>query len=180
MDRFTNPLKHVRVAAPCPADWGRMRGDERVRFCDQCSLNVYNLSGLTRREAEKLLTSAEGRLCVRFYRRADGTILTNSCPVGLRAIKRRVSRVATAILSAVVSFFTGLGIASSFDQYRSLNAGETMRGVQTMGTVAAPAPRGADAPVMPSVEAGRAGWVNGRMSAAPLKSPRRSANPASD
>ena len=164
MDRFTNPLGHVRVAAPCPADWERMRGDERVRFCDQCSLNVYNLSGMTRREAENLLTNAEGRLCVRFYRRKDGTILTNNCPVGLRALKRRVSRVASAILSAVVSFFAGLGISSSFDLYRSLNTDETVGDIQTMGAVVAPAQEAvADAPMIPEAETGHAGWVNGRM-----------------
>ena len=52
MAKFTNPLEQVRVAAPCPADWGKMVGDERMRYCDRCSLHVYNLSGMTRREAE--------------------------------------------------------------------------------------------------------------------------------
>ena len=109
MARFTSPLEGVRVAAPCPADWERMAGDGRVRFCSQCNLNVYNLSGMTRAEAEALLTKAEGRLCVRFYRRSDGTILTNQCPVGLRALKARAGRVASAVFSAVVGFFGGLG-----------------------------------------------------------------------
>jgi len=110
MAKYTNPLDGVKVAAPCPADWGKMVGDERVRYCNQCELHVYNLSGMTRREAEALVTSAEGRLCVRFYRRADGTILTRNCPVGLRAIRRKVSRVAGAALSAVLGFFAGLGL----------------------------------------------------------------------
>lgn len=112
MARFTHPLEHVRVAAPCAADWARMRGNERVRFCDQCSLNVYNLSALTRREAERLSTSTDGRLCVRFYRRADGTILTANCPVGLRALKRRVSRLVSGIITAVLSFCAGIGLYS--------------------------------------------------------------------
>src|SRR5215218_1687107 len=105
-----NPLEEVRVAAPCPADWERMLGDERVRFCDRCSLNVYNLSGMSRREAEALVAGAEGRLCVRFFRRADGTILTRNCPVGLSAIKRRAARVAGASLSALLGFLAGLGL----------------------------------------------------------------------
>lgn len=79
---FTDPLKNIRVAAPCPADWNEMYGDERKRFCSECKLNVYNLSGMTRREAERLIVNAEGRLCVRFFRRADGTVLTKNCPVG--------------------------------------------------------------------------------------------------
>ena len=50
MPTYTNPLEHVKVAAPCPADWERMVGDERVRYCNKCSLHVYNLSGMSRRE----------------------------------------------------------------------------------------------------------------------------------
>src|SRR5215210_4470085 len=108
MTKFTSPLDYVRVAAPCPADWGKMVGDERVRFCGSCDRHVYNLSGMTRREAEALVTNTEGRLCVRFYRRADGTILTRNCPVGLSAVRRRVARVAGSVLSAVLGFFAGL------------------------------------------------------------------------
>src|SRR5438045_496198 len=93
MAKFTNPLDGVRVAAPCPADWERMVGDERMRYCGQCNLHVYNLSGMARAEAEALITNAEGRLCVRFYRRAEGHVLTSNCPVGLRAAKQTVSEV---------------------------------------------------------------------------------------
>ena len=114
MQKFTNPLDGVRVAAPCRADWEKMAGDERMRYCGQCSLHVYNLSGMTRKEAEVLVANAEGRLCVRFYRRADGTILTRNCPAGLRALKRRVSRVAGAALSAVLGFFAGVGLDFGF------------------------------------------------------------------
>jgi hypothetical protein len=110
MQTRTNPLDRVKVAAPCPAEWERMTGDDRQRFCHQCSLNVYNLSGMTRREAEALVADSEGRLCVRYFRRADGTILTSNCPVGLRALKRRASRVARACLSAVLTFLAGVGL----------------------------------------------------------------------
>jgi hypothetical protein len=111
MARFTNALDRVRIAAPCETDWDEMRGDERVRFCQRCSLNVYNLSSMTKREAERLVTRTEGaRLCVRFYRRSDGTMLTKSCPVGLRAIKRRASRITSATFAAIVSFLAGVGV----------------------------------------------------------------------
>ena len=108
MSQRTSPLDHVTVAAPCSVDWDSMIGDERVRFCGQCSLNVYNLSAMTKEDAERLVTQAEGRLCIRYYRRADGTILTRNCPVGLRALKRRLSRIASASISAVLSFFAGI------------------------------------------------------------------------
>jgi hypothetical protein len=115
MAKYTSPLDQVTVAAPCPANWDEMIGNERTRFCGQCRLNVYNLSGMTKREAEALIAGAEGRLCVRFYRRADGTILTENCPTGLRALKRRLSRLARATLSALLSFLAGLGLYTAFE-----------------------------------------------------------------
>ena len=110
MSRFKSSLDDVRVAAPCSVDWDSMYGNERIRFCDQCKLNVYNLSEMTRTEAERLVSQAEGRVCIRYYQRRDGSILTKNCPVGLAAIKRRLSRVATAIGSTVLSFFAGIGV----------------------------------------------------------------------
>jgi hypothetical protein len=137
---YSNPLDHVKVAAPCSADWNSMIGDERVRFCGQCSFNVYNLSGMTRDEAEDLIRRAEGRLCVRFYRRSDGTILTDNCPVGLSAIKRRVSRVAGAAIAALLSFFTGLGLHNALFSEAPYSGEGTIMGAMTMGEMEIPAP----------------------------------------
>jgi hypothetical protein len=83
------PLSHITIASPCSADWNAMQGDDQVRFCQQCQLNVYNLSGMSRSAAEMLIQQTEGRLCVRFYQRHDGTVITQDCPVGLQAIHRR-------------------------------------------------------------------------------------------
>ncbi|HZH89758.1 MAG TPA: hypothetical protein VEX70_03955 [Pyrinomonadaceae bacterium] len=115
MAQFTDPLSHVRVAAPCRADWERMRGNERVRFCDACSMNVYNLSNMTKNDAESLLLSAEGRLCVRYYHRADGSIMTDNCPVGLRALKRRAYGFSRAVVSSVLSFFAGMAVLAGLE-----------------------------------------------------------------
>jgi hypothetical protein len=106
--KFTNPLDNVRVAKPCPADWNAMFGNDRKRFCGECKLNVYNLSDMSRGEAENFLLEAEGRVCIRFYRREDGTILTKDCPVGLAALKRRVSRAMTAVFSVFTGLIGGL------------------------------------------------------------------------
>jgi hypothetical protein len=80
-----------------------MTGDSRVRHCLECHRNVYNLSEMTKREAEQLILKHEGRICVRFYRRADGTMLTRDCPRAVRAALRWVSRVASAALSTLMS-----------------------------------------------------------------------------
>jgi hypothetical protein len=60
-----------------------MDGDDRVRFCDECELNVYNLVSMTEAEALELIAESEGRPCVRMYQREDGTVITRDCPVGM-------------------------------------------------------------------------------------------------
>jgi hypothetical protein len=102
-------LDDLRIAAPCSADWSYMLGDERVRFCGQCEKNVYNLSEMTRAEAEALLAAKEGKLCVRYYRRTDGTILTTDCPVGTQRRRRRRRVVAFAF--GAMSALTAAGAA---------------------------------------------------------------------
>ena len=102
-------LDDIRVASPCPAAWEDMTGDDRVRFCAECKLNVYNLSAMGRGEAEKLVRDREKRLCVRFYQRDDGTVLTRDCPVGLRAIIRRGRARVAALASLAFAFLFGCG-----------------------------------------------------------------------
>jgi hypothetical protein len=114
MTTNNNLLRNLRVATPCHVGWENMTGDERVRFCDSCKLHVYNFSELTSREIESLVLKTNGRLCGRMYQRADGTILTRDCPVGLRAVRQRVARFAGAV------FATILGLCSvTFSQTNS-------------------------------------------------------------
>src|ERR1700750_3421422 len=96
-------LKRMRVASPCSVGWENMAGDERTRFCNQCNLHVYNISAMTREEVSSLIKSTEGRICARLYKRADGTVLTKDCPLGLRAFRRRVSKMAGAALTAILA-----------------------------------------------------------------------------
>ncbi len=107
MSKFTNPLDSVRIASPCSANWNEMYGNVRKRYCSECKLNVYNLSEMTQREAENFLINSEGRVCVKFYRRSDGSVLTKDCPVGWQALKRKVSRAATAVFALIAGFFSG-------------------------------------------------------------------------
>lgn len=94
-------LPNIRVATPCMADWNKMTGDDRVRACADCNKNVYNISELTRDEAEALIVAKEGRLCVRYYQRKDGTILLKDCVIGIaQSRKRRVIAAGAAALLA--------------------------------------------------------------------------------
>jgi hypothetical protein len=95
--------QNIRIASPCSADWNRMAGDERVRYCPECKLDVYNFSEMSDAEIGSIVSHREGRLCARFYQRSDGTMLTRNCPVALRAVVRRVSGFASAALAAMIS-----------------------------------------------------------------------------
>lgn len=98
-------LDNIRVASPCTADWSQMTGDERARHCNKCDKQVFDLSEMTRAEAEALIIEKHGKLCARYYRRADGTILTSDCRVGaVAARKRKIIAVASlAMISAGVA-----------------------------------------------------------------------------
>lgn len=114
MAKFDNPLNNLKVASPCSQDWNAMIGDNRRRYCGECKLNVYNLSGMSKAEAENLIMNAEGRLCVRFYKRADGSVLTEDCPVGWARVKNRAKAYVTALASLIFTFFGALGLVSAF------------------------------------------------------------------
>jgi hypothetical protein len=102
-------LDQVQIAAPCHADWDEMVGDDRVRFCGQCEKNVYNLSSMPREEAEAFLVEREGKVCVRLYKRHDGTVLTADCPVGVRRRRRRRAAVA-AVGGSLMAAAAGMGL----------------------------------------------------------------------
>lgn len=114
MARFESPLNNLKVASPCSQDWNAMIGDSRKRYCGECKLNVYNLSGMSKAEAENLILSAEGRLCVRFYKRDDGSVLTEDCPVGWARVKQRTRAYVTALASLIFTFFGALGLVAAF------------------------------------------------------------------
>ena len=101
-------IHEVKIASPCTASWEQMMGNEQVRFCDQCEKNVYNLSSMSPRQAEALIRQKEGQLCVRLYRRRDGTVLTDNCPVGFRAARRWLVARVGAVAAVFLAFFPGL------------------------------------------------------------------------
>jgi hypothetical protein len=83
-----DPVDRIEIPTPCSVPWDSMYGDQRVRHCGSCRKNVYNISEMTRAQALELIASREP-VCVRIYRRPDGTVLTNDCWSQLRAARRR-------------------------------------------------------------------------------------------
>jgi hypothetical protein len=115
-------LDTINVASPCPVEWDTMGGDDKVRFCSQCQLHVYNFSAMSRDEAEQLVARTEGKLCGRFWRRADGTVITQDCPVGLQAARRRLRLIlagaATAVLMVVGFVLSNLSSPRGYEYGR--------------------------------------------------------------
>lgn len=96
-------LNRVTIAKPCAMNWEAMTGDERQRYCAHCDKHVYNLSQLTRPQAEALLMQTKGNLCARFERRADGSILTADEVASSPRFNRKFLRMASAMVSAALS-----------------------------------------------------------------------------
>jgi hypothetical protein len=94
-------LNGLEVEHPCPASWAAMPGDARTRHCSSCDKAVHDLSERTAAEAAELLTRGE-RVCVRFTRRADGTVVTWD-----RRWVRRLVQIAAALFGGLV--LTGCG-----------------------------------------------------------------------
>jgi hypothetical protein len=136
----------VRIASPCSEKWESMTGDERVRFCARCRLNVFNVKELTEVEVRALFLKADGRVCGRVYRRPDGTVLTKDCPTGLAAVRRKAMvavTMAMALVLAVVGLrarslpsapsVAGQGWFQRTLQARLIDARETLRQTRTLG-----------------------------------------------
>src|SRR5262249_2477502 len=123
-----------QIAAPCTASWDEMEGSDRVRFCKHCQRHVYSLSALSRREAEQFVREREGRACVRFYRRADGTMLTADCPVGLRAL-RRVAKRNWALLFSGLCCTISLFVGGAFYSTGELPKDRSIRGMEPFATI---------------------------------------------
>jgi hypothetical protein len=132
-------LDDVSIAAPCKASWDEMVGDDHVRFCGQCEKNVYNLSSLPREEAEALLVAREGKMCVRLYKRVDGTVLTNDCPVGVKKRRRRRAAIA-AVGGGMMAAAAALGARESAHTMGSAMPATMGSAVVMTGEVAPPLP----------------------------------------
>lgn len=127
-------LDRVRVASPCSAKWDDMVGDERERFCLSCDKQVFNISAMGRAEAEAFLAARVGnKTCIRFFRRADGTILTDDCPTGVR---RRRLRVIGAVALGGGAMLAGA--AALFGAHPSSKVGVAASSAQPSTSVPSP------------------------------------------
>ena len=90
-----------------------------------------------REEAERLLAKHEGSICVRLYRRADGTVMSNDCSVGVR--RKRVKR--TILAAGAAGALAAAATAAFATTGNSVRGEAVMMGEPAvMGSVATPPP----------------------------------------
>src|SRR5262249_22114801 len=109
-DTFTR-LQSLTIAVPCSIDWDSMPGDERTRFCSRCKQRVHHLSAMSESEAEALLqlNQAGTRVCVRFYRRPDGTVVTTDCRTFAERLQRRAVSISVVLATGLLFGLYALG-----------------------------------------------------------------------
>ena len=103
-------LDPLRVGGDCDAAWDAMPGSDRSRHCARCDHAIYDLSALTRGEAEALVSAhaAVGkRLCGAITHTEGGTMANVSWWSRLRAAREQGVLVVAA--AAVLVGATALG-----------------------------------------------------------------------
>lgn len=107
-------LGSIQIASPCQADWDEMEpvldreeAAGAVRFCGMCRKHVYDLSAMSADEAVATIQRQEGTLCVRLFRRSDGTVIHRDCPRGVMRGAKRIARAGFLLL-----FVAGVSLAS--------------------------------------------------------------------
>jgi hypothetical protein len=129
-------LDQLRVASPCSAKWDDMIGTERTRHCVQCNKNVYNISAMTRDEAEEFLAAQVEVPCVRYFQRQDGTILTQDCPVGVR--RKRLKVIGATVVAASCGVAATVAMFSRPITHREIAGGGFYDNSHVMGEMAEP------------------------------------------
>lgn len=104
--RTLQPLANYRTAARCSSVCKNTTKEDRVNFCEQCRLRVYDFSEMERPEAEELIFKMEGRRDVILFKRLDGKFLTSDCPIGVR--KKLINIAATAFGAATMTGLAAL------------------------------------------------------------------------
>lgn len=112
-------LNSFEVPTPCSQNWDDMTGDDKIRLCSKCNLNVHNVSAMTDVEAAIVLKRRQTeRVCVYAYQREDGSVITDNCPMRLRELRTKVKTAAAAAIitlcyAAILSAQTSGGIVDA-------------------------------------------------------------------
>jgi hypothetical protein len=153
----------LEIASPCGRSWDSMMrtADDRVRSCGACDKHVYDVSGMTVEEVDRLILATDGTACVRYYQRADGSILLADCALGAR----RRARTRYAAAGVIVAMAAGYAVSQWPDQPPDLDD-EDAAGQWAMGglplPIDDPPPRESAEPTDPAAPEGvPSEWMGG-------------------
>lgn len=130
-------LDRLVITSPCTADWDEMTGTDQIRYCSECRKYVYNLSEMTRREAEALVASRRSQMCARMIRDIDDRVLTVDSLPPVRLLGWRPGPVASAVVSAMIGIAPG---AAALANAQQASARATYSRVESSHIKESPAP----------------------------------------
>lgn len=102
-DQNDSILDRVCIAMPCSIGWENMKGNDEVRLCGGCDKNVYNISAMSKKRAEEVLSAPE-LPCLHIVRGCDGKIVTDDSPRWLRHFRNSWGKL-IAISASLLAFF---------------------------------------------------------------------------
>lgn len=104
MVKRTIKLEQLSIPNPCANNWEQMVGNDQIRFCTQCNGQVFDLSKMTRKQAEALVTEKQGNLCAKITRHSDGTIQTIDNITNKVSYIQPIAKAASATIFTLMSF----------------------------------------------------------------------------
>jgi hypothetical protein len=131
----------------CDQTWASLQGtDKKRRSCEVCDKPVYNLSGMTRKQARALLASyGENPPCIRFVSR-NGEIIHDGDPFQQLRDQRNGAKVLLAAAAAVHVGFASMSadplvaLVNPFTVASTIFLGPEENDPEIMGEMAAPEP----------------------------------------
>ncbi len=114
----------MKLSFECDLRWQDLEGaSNMLRHCNRCDHTVYNLSGMTRRDAKKVLKLHEGKkVCVHFVS-LSGHIVHDGDPLEQLEHQRRGAGRLVAAALIVQAAFVALSndpVGDYFDPFASL------------------------------------------------------------
>jgi len=98
--------KHPLVPKPCPEDWDQLTPTEQGHHCQTCKTKVWDISSMTRGQAEAFLARHTDHLCVSYRERSNGEIVYAPEPVVPAGRLTRLLPAAAAGLSLALAACT--------------------------------------------------------------------------
>lgn len=118
MSAARHPLEAIEIERPCPVADTEVPAGERSRFCPHCKKYVYNLSAMSRSEAERLACQQAGEMCAQIDKTLAGEIVT----LDYQAPPDRQSSLSGLLVPLTVGGIIVMGIGLILPMQRSRGA----------------------------------------------------------